>query len=272
MSSVPYYDQFDCTNPSLKDAKNLVLLHGWGLHSGLWDGVMPELLQQFNVTVIDLPGMGRSPLPQGEYDLESLSCQVLRVAPDNAIWLGWSLGGLVALKIATDYPGRVAGLVNVASLPAYCKADGWPDAMSPQLLDGFVEMMAEDWEGALIRFLAFQCKDSETYGDDVSQLQEALFFHGQPAQKALRQGLKVLRDTDLRLALQSLSIPSLYLLGQNDNIISSEMAASVAALNDNCSVGIVTGASHAPFLSHPKKCLAALDDFVSEHFVSEPLA
>ena len=94
---------------------------------------------------------------------------------------------------------------------------------------------------------------------------------GQPAQKALRQGLKILRDTDLRLALQSLSVPSLYLFGQNDNIIPHKMAACVAALNDKCSVGIVTGASHAPFLSHPKKCLAALDDFVSENFVSEQL-
>ncbi|MBL4865072.1 MAG: pimeloyl-ACP methyl ester esterase BioH [Pseudomonadales bacterium] len=264
MSLVPYHDVFLCTNRKLKEVKNLVLLHGWGLHSGLWDSVMPELLEQFNVTVIDLPGMGRSPLPSGNYDLRSICEQVLQVAPNNAVWLGWSLGGLVALKIAADHPDRVTGLVNIGSTPKFCKGDDWPEGMAGHLLDRFSGLVAEDWRGALIRFLALQCKDSDSYGEDVSKLKELMLFHGQPAQQALRQGLIILRDADLRSELQSLTVPSLYLFGENDNVVSRNMVISVEALNEKCCVVVVRGAGHIPSLSHPESFLRALGDFISE--------
>ncbi len=68
-----YYDTYACTGAAGAQAPDLVLLHGWGLHSVVWDPVVPALLQHFQVTVIDLPGMGRSPLPKGHYDLNFFS-------------------------------------------------------------------------------------------------------------------------------------------------------------------------------------------------------
>jgi len=275
LSLVPYHDVFKSkvNNSEVsksEDVKELVLLHGWGMHSGLWDEILPELLQRFNVTVIDLPGMGRSPMSSGTYDLASLCEQVLLAAPEKAVWVGWSLGGMIALKIAADHPARVTALINVASTPKFSNSlavggdDDWPKGMPHKSLDGFVDLFEEDWEGTVIRFLALQCKDSSSYRQDVRKLRDVIFFYGQPAKKALREGLVILRDQDLRSELASLTQPILYLFGENDNLISPNMSNSIQALNANVNVAMVSGASHIPFLSHPDSFLNAIGDFVTE--------
>ena len=42
------------------DGPDLVLLHGWGMHGGVWDELVPRLAARFRVHVPDLPGHGRS--------------------------------------------------------------------------------------------------------------------------------------------------------------------------------------------------------------------
>ena len=82
MALTLYHDTYAHTGTNEHPA-DLVLLHGWGLHSLVWDAVMPALLEQFQVTVIDLPGFGRSPVPGGDYTLDYLVEHVLAVAPEG---------------------------------------------------------------------------------------------------------------------------------------------------------------------------------------------
>ena len=78
---------------------DLVLVHGWGMNGAVWHQAVEQLSQHFRVHVVDLPGFGHSHQLHFE-TMEELAQQVLHSAPDNAIWLGWSLGGLVATHIA----------------------------------------------------------------------------------------------------------------------------------------------------------------------------
>ena len=133
MSLSLYFDTYAST-AKLEDgesAPELVVLHGWGMHSLVWDEVIPGLLEKFQVTVIDLPGFGRSPMPGGDYDLEYLITHVLAVAPKKAVWLGWSLGGLVALAIAAKHPERVDGVIGVSCNPRFTRNEQWPSSNSP---------------------------------------------------------------------------------------------------------------------------------------------
>ncbi|NNJ95044.1 MAG: alpha/beta fold hydrolase, partial [Halobacteria archaeon] len=57
----------------------LLLIHGWGLHSGIWDGLMPLLETQLRVTRVDLPGHGRSAW-YGETSLDDMVDAVSEVA------------------------------------------------------------------------------------------------------------------------------------------------------------------------------------------------
>ena len=91
---------------------DLVLLHGWGLHSGAWAEVLPMLAARFRVHAFDLPGHGHSAdVEAGPFDeaTDRLAAQV----PVGATVCGWSLGGLVAQALACRHPDRVSRLAAV---------------------------------------------------------------------------------------------------------------------------------------------------------------
>lgn len=263
MALALYHDTYAHTGGQDNPA-DLVLLHGWGLHSLVWDEVMPALLERFQVSVIDLPGFGRSPLPSGEYSLDSLVEQVLAVAPEQAIWLGWSLGGMVAMRLAAQHPQRIRALVTVASTPQFVTSGDWPCALEPGLLQQFRDLLDEDWEGTLIRFLALQCKDSDSVRNDIRLLKDIVYFHGLPAQKALRGGLDILRTARLRDELARIRCPRLHILGERDNLVPARLATALQILQPDARTLVMPGTSHVPFLSQPEAFVQAVAEFLEQ--------
>ncbi|NIV36280.1 MAG: alpha/beta fold hydrolase, partial [Anaerolineae bacterium] len=79
---------------------DLVMLHGWGLHGGLFGPVIEPLAERFRLHLVDLPGHGRSPMLEGKYTLERIAEAITGEVPAGAHWLGWSLGGRIALAAA----------------------------------------------------------------------------------------------------------------------------------------------------------------------------
>lgn len=114
---------------------HLVLLHGWGLNAEVWRCISEELASQFTVHLVDLPGYGRSH-GYGAMTLDDMAEQVLEAAPQKAVWLGWSLGGLVVSQIALRHPERVQALITVASSPCFSAREAWP-GIKPEVLAGF---------------------------------------------------------------------------------------------------------------------------------------
>lgn len=269
MALTLYHDIYKCTGVTEGEtAPEMMLIHGWGLHGVVWDNIMPALLQHFQVTVVDLPGFGRSPIPGGEYNLDYLTEQVLKIAPKHAVWFGWSLGGMVALNAAINFPDRVQGVITVATTPKFIANERWPLALNGDVLSQFRALLIEDWEGTLIRFLALQCKDSTTIKDDIRFLKDIVFFHGQPSSQALRCGLDVLKDVDLLDGLSKIQMPALYLLGEKDNLVPVGISREIKKYQANADVAVIKGASHVPFISDQETFLSAVNDFLSEyHFV-----
>lgn len=249
-----FHNCYRCTGAGGDQAPHLVLLHGWGLHSIVWDDIMPALLVHFQVTVIDLPGMGQSPLPAADYSLHNVAAQVAPLLPAQCHLLGWSLGGLLALKLASERSEQIVSLTLVASTPRFVSDAYWP-GVPPALLDRFIEIFDEDAEGTLIRFLALNCKDGANARDDVRKLREMVYFCGLPAPRALRGGLQILRDTDLRAELAKLRQPHLLLFGGRDNIVPAALAQTLAPAHR---VALMAEVAHVPFLSQPQAFVALL--------------
>lgn len=262
MSLSLYFDHFTSAQPA--DAAPIVLLHGWGLHSQVWDSILPTLLQQRAVMVIDLPGMGRSPLPGGDYTLEYLVEHVVKIAPPRAIWMGWSLGGMVAASVAQQYPERIAALVTVATNPKFVASEDWPHAIALPVIEHFRALFAEDWQGTLVRFLALQCKDSVTMKDDIRHLKEIVFHQGLPATKALRCGLEILQQVDLRYLYRELTVPTLHVLGERDNLVPVAVQEGVKTLQPSARLAVIKDVAHLPFLSAPEVFMNAVTDFLHD--------
>lgn len=246
------------------EAPVLVLLHGWGLHSGVWKNFIPLLQNDFRMLCIDLPGFGSS-TDFPVRDFRSAVDAVLALAPEKAVWLGWSLGGLFALDIAARHPQRVQALSLFAATPCFVQRQDWPVAMATDAFASFRATVAEDDGSALLHFLALQCKGSASMKADLRFLQGLLAEAAAPSAEALLSGLDWLQSLDRRDALASLSMPLQCVLGQQDVLIPAALENAVQAMQPAASCMTVAGAAHLPFASHPEICATALKDFCRQY-------
>ncbi|HIF4731535.1 TPA: pimeloyl-ACP methyl ester esterase BioH [Citrobacter amalonaticus] len=235
---------------------HLVLLHGWGLNAEVWHCISEELSSHFTLHLVDLPGFGRSQ-GFGAMALEEMAERVLQQAPENAIWLGWSLGGLVASQVALTHPERVQALVTVASSPCFSARDAWP-GIKPDVLAGFQQQLSEDFQRTVERFLALQTMGTETARQDARALKKTVLVLPMPPVDVLNGGLEILKTVDLRESLTSLTLPFLRLYGYLDGLVPRKVVPLLDALWPESESLIFARAAHAPFISHPDAFCQAL--------------
>ncbi len=208
-----------------------------------------NLARILRCTFVDLPGFGRS-RGFGALSLADMAEVVLRQAPDKAIWLGWSLGGLVASQIALTHPERVQALVTVASSPCFSARDEWP-GIKPDVLAGFQQQLSDDFQRTVERFLALQTMGTETARQDARALKKTVLALPMPEVDVLNGGLEILKTVDLRQPLQNVPMPFLRLYGYLDGLVPRKVVPMLDKLWPHSESYIFAKAAHAPFISHP---------------------
>jgi pimeloyl-[acyl-carrier protein] methyl ester esterase len=242
----------------------VVLLHGWGMHSGVWEDVVAALVEDFRVTVIDLPGHGFSRGFAAGNRLRDLSAAVASVAPPRAHWVGWSLGGMVTQRLASDATERVAKLVLISSSPCFVQRPDWPHAMRFGVLHLFAETLGQNYQATLKRFLALEVHGSDHAGEQLRRLRNLVFQHGEPDAAALRDGLSILENEDLRAELSRIHCPTLLMMGRRDSLVPVSAGTAIQALLPNAHLQVFPQAGHAPFLSHRREFIRHLKAFLDD--------
>ena len=240
------------------EGKPLVLVHGWGMHAGVWMPLLPRLEKRWRVTMIELPGHGESDFLQG--DVHEWARALLESAPESATWLGWSLGAMVSLAAAVTAPERFDALVLAGGTPRFVREPGWECGMQKALLDSFANELLSSPERTMLRFLGLQVRGAENERETLKQLRSGVRQRPQAGREALRCGLDLLLQTELRPHLSGLRVPSLWLFGEKDTLVSAKTADHVRRLQPLARTHVIRSAGHAPFLSHPEACLKALEE------------
>jgi len=233
---------------------DLVLVHGWGMHGGNWSDWAGELSSRFRVWVVDLPGHGNSDY-QGQDTLDTWASAVEDVVPENAWWLGWSLGGLVSMAALDRQQKNIRGLVLLASTPCFVASLNWKSAVDAKVFDQFAQQLQTDIDRTLMRFLSLQVRNTDRSGDTLRKLRGDLKSRPQAKLDALRSGLRFLHESDLCKVLTDPVVPVYWLLGERDTLVPSEVRNSFPEIPSM----LIEGAGHAPFLSHAARCSAQLD-------------
>ena len=109
-----------------------ILLHGWGMGSPFLIPLAKSLSESYQVYLIDLPGYGGNFSGTFPDNLDEFCEELLETLPSKAIWGGWSMGGLIAQKIACRYPDRVLALITLNSSPAFMEKESWPGIKDEQ--------------------------------------------------------------------------------------------------------------------------------------------
>lgn len=242
---------------------DLILLHGWGMHGGVWRGVCVTLAQRFRLHLVDLPGMGHSPacVP---YTLPHLAQVLAEALPQHAAVCGWSLGGQVAMQLALDFPDRVGRLILVGSTPCFVNTAGWQHGIAAEVFSEFAAQIAADYHPGMGRFLSLQAFGGESSRSQMRELREQFAARPAPSPQVLQQALLILLETDLRERMPHLLLPTLIVHGDRDTLAPVGAAHWMAEQWPQACLNVIPGASHAAFLSHPTAFVEAVMQFLDQ--------
>lgn len=269
-------------HPPVPDAtgpiNDLVLIHGWGMHCGVFQPCIDQWRQHFRVLTLDLPGHGLNHQIPLTCDMSGLCDEIIhaldRVGPVQcpATWLGWSLGGQVTLSISLSHPQRVSRLVLVSSTPKFVVAPDWPDGMPDETFASFASDLEFDHQATWKRFLMLETHGAKTPRQDLRQLHTLAAEHPAPSQTTLASGLELLRTNDLRSRASTVIQPTLVISGQRDRLVPPAAAQWLAERIPKAELELMARCGHAPFIGAPQRFIQRVYAFAQNSSASQPVA
>ncbi len=221
----------------------LVFFHGWGFNHHVWNGLIPFLRDHYTLYLVDLPGFGQTDL-MGWYEFKQL---LLCRLPDEFAVLGWSMGGLYAMRLALEEKRRVSHLIAVASSPYFIKEDPWP-GIEASMFSHFAMSLEVDPEKTRSDFIALQA-GNRSFPIDNHCL-------------GLRAGLECLVSWDFRQVLINYCKPTCFFFGRLDAVVPFKTLSMMQRHYPQFEYHALKKASHMPFLSHPHDFVNIICEFL----------
>lgn len=231
----------------------VVLLHGFTQTARTWEHVMPHLPSVAHYVVPDLPGHGNA---SGAGSLKA-AAQRLAVSTGSGVFVGYSMGGRIALQIAVDEPRRVLGLVLIGATPGIKDAatrgarraadEDLADEIERNGVDAFLASWLAQPMFAGISHLGFE----ERRDNSAAALADALRTLGTGTMEPLWE------------QVSSISCPVMLVVGEKDKKFLAIAEQMSAAIPDSHIV-VIPGAGHAAHLESPEVFAASLSDFLQQ--------
>lgn len=218
------------------DGPSLVLLHGWAFNSDIFQSLIDKYKANYRITVIDLPGHGRSRDIDG--NIESWCNELIKIIPERSILLGWSLGGLLSTYIASQI--EISKLILVAATPCLINNENWNYGISSEVFDQFAINLKNDSTKSLKRFVSLQSKDKSQLQELYKSIQKYPASHS-----ALNTGLEIIINSDLRDIYKDIAVPKTTILGSLDTLVPVKIKEWYEAVGSQTSI-IRSG--HLPFI------------------------
>ncbi len=230
----------------------LLLVPGWSFDARVFAPLRAAL--EAPAEVLELPGHGGCADP-GTTDLDGVAAPLIDAAPDDAVWLGWSLGGTVALE-ALRRGKSLRAVVLIAATPRFTMDADWPHAVPAEELDGMQAALGRSPAATVRRFRRQLGRVSPADAEAVAAAARA-------SSDGLAAGLAALAEADLREALADLRVPSLWLGGDRDPLVPAQaLQCSAAACGGR--VQVLDGAGHLPHWTHAAAAAQAIHRFLEE--------
>jgi pimeloyl-ACP methyl ester carboxylesterase len=255
-----YYDIDDFTDP-WKEPEMVMFYHGLGRNVDVWYGWVPVVARHYRVLRTDCRGHGRSDPPrQGyEWSLSTLAREAKllldRLAVRRVHWIGESLGGLIGVQFANDYPGRLASLTLCTtpyrySPAARAEARSWPEQLQ--------RMSVKEWylHGTSLRF--------DPDKDDQQMIQWFADLVGGTDVDVIRAVLRFLPNVDMTSLCARLTVPTLILHPGQSLVAPVEDAQAMQRAIPNSRLVVYEEARHHVFLTHGEACAREMLQFLRD--------
>ena len=249
----------------------VVLIHGWPLSGRSWESQVPALIEAgYRVVTYDRRGFGQSSQPWNGYDYDTFTADLAALVEHldlrDAVLIGFSMGGGEVVRYLSRYGAdRVSKIVLAAAVPPYLyKSDENPDGgVDDELINSMTTGIKTDRMAFLDGFLdGFFSAGKDTL---VSPQQKAyaMSLAAVASPKATVDCVNAFGRTDFREDLTKVSVPTLVIHGDSDNIVPIEVSGQRTAASIPGSVLVVLEKGpHGILVSHAEEWNAAVLQFL----------
>lgn len=245
-----------------REAQPIVFHHGWPLSSDDWDTQMLYFLGKgYRVVAHDRRGHGRSSQVSDGHDIDHYAADAAAVAEHldlrNAVHIGHSTGGGEVARYVAKYgqpQGRVAKAVLVSAIPPLMlKTEANPGGTPIEVFDGFRAALAANRAQFYIDVAAGPFYGFNRPGAKISQgVIDNWWRQGMiGSAKAHYEGIKAFSETDQTEDLKAITVPTLAVQGDDDQVVPYTDAALLQAkLLKNSTLKIYPGFPHGMLTTH----------------------
>ncbi len=238
------------------DKPPIVLLHGLMLNGACWTPLAQVLADDYDVIMPDARGHGYSSVPDHGYSYDALAADVVRLMDvlglDSPVLLGHSMGGMTAAVVASREPKRLSGLILAD--PTFLTPQRQRDVYGSDVADQHQRILNRPRADYLAEILV---RHSHRPRAIIELFAQARFQTSMRAFEILRPP-----NPDYVQLINTLDVPSLFVIGDVDPIVTPTVAAELAALNPHVHVVQLAEAGHAVPYDQPERFSAVVQTFL----------
>jgi non-heme chloroperoxidase len=245
-----------------KDAQPIVFHHGWPLSSDDWDAQMLFFVQHgYRVVAHDRRGHGRSSQVSDGHDMDHYAADASAVAEHlnlkNSVHIGHSTGGGEVARYVAKFgqpQGRVAKAVLVSAVPPLMlKTESNPGGLPMEVFDGIRKAVADNRAQLFVDFPTGPFYGFNREGATVYQgvIQNWWRQGMMGSAKAHYDGIKAFSETDQTEDLKKITVPTLVLHGDDDQVVPIADSAELSVkLLKNGTLKVYKGYPHGMLTTH----------------------
>ena len=241
----------------------LLFVHGWMMSHEVWREQVPVFSQDHKVVSIGLRGFGQSDKPDGEYTLElfadDIDFMVGELGLNKPVFIGWSMGASIGLLYATAHSERLSKLVLVDGTPLLIASEDFNHAIPPEAGEQLVGALQADFTGGARAFVDLMFPEP-----GIDELKN--WVHGITQQTKQAIALNTIANVggrDLRVLLKQISLPTLILYGEQDQVCLPGASRYMHEQIQNSDIYEFPGKGHVPFLTDSEEFNKRLRAFLS---------
>ncbi|MEZ4737505.1 MAG: 3-oxoadipate enol-lactonase [Caldilineaceae bacterium] len=245
--------------PGTATGTPLVFINSLGSDLRIWDGLIAAFAPHYPIIRYDKRGHGLSDCPPGPYTLRDHTADLAGLLAGlqmrSAILIGVSVGGMIALDFAHQYPERVQGLVLCDTGAKIGTADYWTER-SMAVRQGGLASLAPT---ILARWFSSTFAEAApaAYRGYTNMLTRTPL-------EGYAATCEALRDADLRAVVTRIGAPALVLCGDEDQATPPSLGQALADALPNARFALIPQAGHIPSIEQPQALTTAIQHFLEE--------
>ena len=274
------------------DGNPLLMVHGLGGNAMNWMAVGPELSKNHRVLALDLAGFGRTPLFNRSTALganaDLVHSFIEQVVGEPAALMGNSMGGHIAILVASDHPRWITDLILVdPAVPGVHVRRPDPamlGVLAALTLPGLAELVIDRRtrilgpERLVRETIALVSADPSRVSDAVIEAHVQLMRErGNLGRQASRAFLQASRSLGLRMAdprfwarARKVEAPTLVVHGRLDRLIPLSAARDLVRRLPEWKLEILDGVGHVPMMETPEQFLEVVNQWLAYRIPPEP--